>query len=181
MNWLSALRHGGLRSERLIDEQQFERDATYKTSLADVNLLSYLTSNGDTHRQQFLFTGGSRSVRVYLVDFTIAFSDYRNPTLGPQHDWSLIQLPALSRRSVAKLAALRTDDFDRLAVFEQYAVRAGRLERIELRPLHGSRQQGLRWTGTGLQVGLTRAEIDLLLTRAAELLARVDLGEIRTF
>jgi hypothetical protein len=109
-----------LPSESLLDEQLFAHNATYRRTLADLNLLSYLISHGDSHPAQFVFVGNQAAPRVYLVDNTIAFSKFRNPSLPRDQDWSNVHVPALRSASVRRLRSLRFEDIAELAVVEQY-------------------------------------------------------------
>ena len=170
-----------LDEDDLFDEDLFWRNAAYRRSLADVNLLAHLISHGDSHPAQFVVTGDRKQPRVHVVDNTIAFSDYRNPKLDADQDWSILHVPALSAESVERLRALRFQDVLKLGVIERYDNRDGQLVRTSLPARPAARASGIRWVGNRLEVGLTRSEIDRLWRRLRAVLKRADAGEIRTF
>jgi hypothetical protein len=172
---------GWLGARGLFDEKLFYDNATYRRTIADVNLLSHLVDHGDTHSGQFLLSGFRHRPHVYVVDTTIAFSAYRNPTLLPRDDWSSIQVPALSARSVARLRGLSRQTVARLATIEQYEIRNGRLVPSAMTPPALRADAGLRRVANVVQVGLTERELDRLWRRIQGVLASVDRGETRTF
>jgi hypothetical protein len=173
------LEHGRALEAQLFDKSKLDMLPSYRRSLADTNLLAYLAGNGDTHGQQFVLTGSEQNPRVYLVDYTISLSDYRNPRLRPEDDWSIIHVP-LAAESIARLRELRLSDLERLLVIEEYESRSGVM--LSVTPSAPfSKSAGLRWVAPRLQVGLTETEISYVWTRLRELLARIDRGEIRTF
>jgi hypothetical protein len=170
-----------IESDQLLDETLFWSSSSYRRSLADVNLLAHLISHGDSHPAQFVISGGRARPRVHLVDNTIAFSGYKNPSIAPKWDWSRLQVPALSRESVARLAVLSKADVRRLAVVEQYAIVEGQLVPTRPLPPRATPNSGLRWRSADLQIGLTHAEIERLWERTRALLSAVESGRIRTF
>jgi hypothetical protein len=172
---------GWLEAPGLFDEKLFYENSTYRRTIADVNLLSHLVDHGDTHSGQFLLTGFRHRPHVYVVDTTIAFSAYRNPTLLPRDDWSSIQVPALSARSVARLRGLSRQKVARLATIEQYEIRNGQLLPTAITRPASRADAGLRRVANVVQVGLTERELDSLWRRIQGVLARVDRGETRTF
>jgi hypothetical protein len=171
---------GWLPSNQLFDASLFARNETYARTLADTNLLLHLIRHGDSHRDQFVLTGSAAQPHVYCVDHTIAFSNYRNPTLAPKDEWSQIHVPRLSRRSVSALTALRREELDSLSVVEQYENRDGVLVATPVAPVAGHREAGMRWAENQLQVGLTNVEIDELWRQIDEVRANVARGSIAT-
>jgi hypothetical protein len=170
-----------LDEDDLFDEDLFWRNAAYRRSLADVNLVAHLISHGDSHPAQFVVTGDQKQPRVHVVDNTIAFSDYRNPKLDAEEDWSILHVPALSAESVLRLRRLHFQDVLRLGVIERFDNREGQLVRTSLPERPAAVASGIRWVGSRLEVGLTRSEIDRLWRRLRAVVQRVDAGEIRTF
>jgi hypothetical protein len=164
-----------------LDEELFWQSRTYRDSLANVNLMSFLIDHGDSHPAQFVTTGDSSEPRVHLVDNTIAFSDFRNPSVPPEWDWSKLKVPALPRRSVERLAAIDRRDLERLHAIEQYANQAGRLVRKPTPMRLGPTESGMAWVHGDLVLGLDDAEIARLEKRVREVVARVGRGEISTF
>lgn len=164
-----------------LDEELFWQSATYRRSIANVNLLSYLVANGDSHSGQFVVTGSASAPRVHLVDNTIAFSSYRNPSIPSDESWASLRVPALSAESVQRLARVAPHDFDSLAVVEQYENRNGVLVHTRVGSARGDLKRGLRWAGGELQLGLSKREIEGVGNRARALVDRVATGEIPTF
>ena len=175
-------REDGLWSaEGIFDEKLFGTNGAYGKSVADLNLLTYLIHHADAHDHQFLVTKDPRSPRVYSVDNSIAFQSLKNPMLLFREDWSTLRVPAVSRRSVARLKRLRERDFAALAVIEQHRKVGEVLVPIAPESLIGPPGDGVRWIGLGLQIGLTDAEIQGVRERANALIANVDRGNVQTF
>jgi hypothetical protein len=176
-----AERAGWLSDDKLFDHAMFDGNATYRRTLADMNVLNHLIGNGDTHAAQFVFTASGANTRVYCVDFTISFSPYRNPTLKEPDDWSVLHVPALAHDSVERLRRLRRSDLERLAVTEEYEIREGRL--VSTRPglPGGNLDAGLRWWRGKLQAGLTRREIDYVWQRIEKLRESLEHQQVAFF
>jgi hypothetical protein len=170
-----------LDEDDLFDQRLFWKDPVYRRSLADVNLLAHVISHGDSHPAQFVITGDRYRPRVHVVDNTISFSDFRNPRLDREEDWSILHVPALSAESVARLRALRVADVRRLGVIERYEKRPGQLVHTDVPASGVPRDAGVRWVSGRLEVGLMPAELEELWRRIQGVLARVDSGEVRTF
>jgi hypothetical protein len=164
-----------------MDTELFWQSAAYRESLAGVNLLAYLIAHGDSHAGQFVLTGAERAPRVHLIDNTIAFSAYRNPSIVAEESWSRLRVPALPEALLARLARLGARDFAALAVIEQLENRGGMLVPVQPGPAAGDRSVGLRWVGSALQVGLTSREIADLYARARAIVDRAARGELATF
>jgi hypothetical protein len=175
-----ARKRGLLRAGWLLDPEAFARIPSYRRTLADTNLLAHLASNGDTHANQFVVTGSRRAPRVHLVDYTISFSDYRNPTLGFHDEWSIVHVPALAESSVAQLRAIELEQLEGLLVIEELESRSGLLVPTAVsRPIR--RDTGVRWSGSRLQLGLTELELSRVWARLRALVLAVDRGELGTF
>jgi hypothetical protein len=170
-----------IESEKLLDAKSFWRSRSYRRSLANLNLLAHLISHGDSHPAQFVVAGDRAHPRVYLVDNTIAFSGYKNPSIPPEWNWSRLRVPAVPGDSVARLASLGKADVRRLAVVEQYRVDSGQLVPTDPLAPTSKPETGLRWRSGDLQIGLTHAEIERLWERIQDLLRGVESGRIRTF
>jgi hypothetical protein len=171
--WLENAKTSGT----VLDREQFKLDPLYRRTLADTNLLLFLTSNGDTHQDQFVSVMGQGGRRVYFVDFTISLSTYRNPTLSFDEDWSNLHVP-LVPANLERLRRLSNAELERLTVVEQYERTGNRLFRRE--PTRSSEPHpdvGLWWSHEQLRIGMTAKELDLVRERSSELLRRVDSGE----
>jgi hypothetical protein len=168
-------------SEELLGDDWFWHSRSYRRSLANVNLLAHLISHGDSHPAQFVVAGDRSHPRVYLVDNTIAFSGYKNPSIPQKWDFSQLKVPALPHESVARMAALTEADLRRLAVVEQYEITAGQLVPTEPIPPAARPTTGLRWRSGDLQIGLTHEEIERLWRRIEGVLRAVESGRLRTY
>lgn len=168
-------------SDLIDDADLFWQSRSFGRSLANVNLVSFLIEHGDSHPKQFVLTGGDAEPRVYLVDNTIAFSEFRNPSVPEKWDWSRLRVPALPRDSVRRLSRLTPERLGSLRVIQQFEARRGQL--VPVRRTRGPRHAnaGLRWFQGSLQIGLTDAEIDRLSKRIEDLTRRVESGQTRTF
>jgi hypothetical protein len=172
---------GVWRKEGILDEELFRSDATYRKSVSDLNLLTYLIHHGDSHDKQFLLTKDRPSPRVYTVDNSVTFESVKNPMTLFREDWSAIRVPELSERSLERLLALSADDWSRLNAIETYRKRDGQLSSAPPDAPIGPPDAGVRWVGLGLQIGLTETEIAGVRHRLSELVNRIRRGEVRTF
>jgi hypothetical protein len=165
----------------ILDPELFQRDLGYRRSIADLNLLTYLVHHGDAHDKQFLITDARSSPRVYSVDNSITFQAIKNPMLLFREDWSLIRVPALSARSIARLKRLGADDWSRLGLIQQFQKHDGQLVPAAQDSPIGPPDAGVRWVGLGLQVGLTEPEIQGVRQRFVDLSNQIEKGKPRTF
>lgn len=172
---------GVLDEETPLDPETTRRSPTFRRSVADVNLMAHLISHGDSHPEQFVVTGTRRAPSVRLVDNTIAFTPYVNPSLGEEWDWSKLQVPAVRKATIDRLRALRPEDLERLLVIEQHARRDGMLVAEPPGAAPPESPGGIAWVGDRLQIGLTRDELALLRTMVGSVLERVDSGRLPTF
>ena len=161
----------------VFDAALWERDRIYRDSLARVNLLAYLIHHADTHWEQFLIAKDPTTPTVYSVDNSLSFGATPNPGLR-LHDWSRIKVPALPRSAVERLRPMGAS-LSRLENLEQYARRSdGMLVRETPSPPAGPEDRGYAWVDGKLEVRLEEREIDGLRVRLAQLLERIDGGEI---
>jgi hypothetical protein len=161
------------------DPGLFDKNHGYRDSVADMNLLTYLIGDGDSHPANFVITRDRDAPFVYSVDNSMWIELHKNRTLRPQWDWSKLKVPALPRAAVDRL---RSAD-DQLAAFPPLAVLhvvRGQLVLMSPSPIVRV-ESGTTWFGHRLAVGLTRDEIVGVRRRVAALLARVDAGEIRVY
>jgi len=171
-----AMKQGLLHA--LIDEKLFERNEIYRRSIASVNLLAYLISHGDSHKQQFVFTGG-RDLYANIVDNSISFSDYRNPLVTGRDDLSVLHVPAVPAEAIERL---RHSDVRKLAVLEQYRVDSGGiLMRTRPTAIMSNPERGVRRHEDELQVGLTTNELAEVQRRIVVLTTRAAAGELKLF
>ncbi len=182
-----------IQPDLLFDKDRFVSDPAYRRTLADLNLLTLVASNGDTHSKQFVFVETARGVRIYNVDFSIAFSDHRNATLGPEEAFSGLMVPALRRDSVDRLRRM-THAYARLAAAERLIPVGDDLRhwKPQLPPedeAQAASSTGLAWAPCSseatcdkeLIVGLTQKELAIVRRQAHHLLSLVDNGAVTLF
>jgi hypothetical protein len=176
----SARRDGLLGAgEGVWDPKLFEKDAAYRHSVANTNLLTYVIHHGDAHNEQFLLEQTPRGLRTYVVDNSIAFKSIKNPMLLFREDWSKLQVPRLPKRTVERLRALTDEDFAGLATVTELERRGRQLVRASPAPSQPkSDGSAMSWIGERLRIGLSQGEIELVRSRVRELLARPDLSTI---
>jgi hypothetical protein len=160
------------------DAALFQRDAEYRGSVENSNLLTYLINHGDAHGEQFVLQRFPRGLRAYVVDNSIAFRSIKNPMLLLRQDWSRIQVPALSRRAIARLHHLTQADFARLGNISELALDDGTLENVRSSTPLESDGTTMSWTGSRLRIGLTEGEIALVEAQSKDLLSRPDLDHL---
>jgi hypothetical protein len=183
--WLEGVKTvGAARKADLLDDgtgiwdaERFEEDATYRGSVASANLLTYLINHGDAHEEQFVLEEAPRGLRAYVVDNSIAFRSIKNPMLLVRQDWSQIQVPWLPRAAVERLRRLTDADYERLGTVSELERREAQLVSIRATDAK-SDGTALSWDRERLRLGLTPGEIELVRTRAGELLKRPDLATL---
>ncbi len=173
------LEHGSGVTDLL--ERPFWSTQSYRRSLANVNLVSFSIDHGDSYPGQLVAIGDAHDPRVYLVDNTIAFSDYENPKIPPAWDLSRLRVPALPRTSVERLLALSAAELGTLRAIERFELRSGQLLRKPPDRQLARRRANLFWAHGELSLGLTDAEIARVSRRIEELRELVRQGRVRTF
>lgn len=175
----SARKEGWLGAGSGIWEAQlFERDVTYRSSVANANLLTYLINHGDAHEEQFVLESAPQGLRAFVVDNSIAFRSIKNPMLLLRQDWSAIQVPRLPQASVERLRALTDADYAHLSTVSVLERRDDD-ELLQLRTWKDEpASQAMSWNGKQLRIGLTPGEIALVRGRVGDLLRRADLAEL---
>jgi len=160
------------------DPALFKSDPEYRLSVENSNLLTYLINHGDAHEDQFVLQPTPRGLRAYVVDNSIAFRSIKNPMLLLRQDWSDIRVPQLPRQAIARLQHLGSADFAQLGNISELALSGGKL--VNARSGEPLKSDGttMSWTGSRLRIGLTRGEIELVESRARELLSRPDLNRL---
>ena len=160
------------------DARLFERDPEYRHSVSNGNLLTYLINHGDAHEDQFVLQSNPRGLRAFVVDNSIAFRSIKNPMLLLRQDWSQLQVPALSPKSIGRLQHLTDSDFERLGNVSELELREGVL--VQTSPAEPLQSDGTTtsWHGSRLRIGLSQGEIELVAKRTRDLLSRPDLDQL---
>ena len=164
--------------ERAFDAALFRRMPSYRDSAADLNVLTFLIEHGDSHPAQFVVGGPVDSPRLYMVDNSLSFGSFRNPTVI--EDWSRWLVPSIRRVTWERLRRATASDLSALAVIEQYAIRGGVLVHTAPGPAQEP-EKGLRWAGRELQIGLDAREIARVARRLHALASTIEQGKLATF
>jgi hypothetical protein len=163
----------------VLDRQRFDEDPRYAYHVANLNLLAYLISHRDARKNNFLSLEGADDPRIFLIDNGIAFSGFVFNFFTANFD--KIRVPAVPRRSIDRLRGVAARELRRLAVLGELAVD----DEGVLRPIEPAApidpDLGVRVLPGRIQFGLTATEIATLTERLAQLLERVDSGELPVF
>jgi hypothetical protein len=171
--WFDGVYHHAL------DLKLFEDNETYRASIADVNLFTYLIGHSDSHQGNFVITLEPDAPLVYSVDNSLSLGLPKNRKLKPHHDWSHIQVPALRRGAIDRLRKA-SDAVERLGTVAVLEVKKGQL--VQTKDSGGPPSlTGLDLVGDRLSVGLTSDEIAGVRRRIAELMRRLDRGQVRLY
>jgi hypothetical protein len=159
-----------------LDGDLFAENPTYRDSVANMNLLTYLIDHADTHTAQFVIRRDPSAPVVYSVDNSMSFGVKRNTRV--RKDWAKIQVPALSGRHVERLRQASIDSLASIAELEPDA--SGRLVPRAPRA-RAAEADGIRWRDGRLVIGMTAAELDMLRDRVTLLFLAIDRGEVRLY
>lgn len=163
-----------------LDEDLFEDNAVYRKRMADINVLGVVVRHRDSHWKQFVISENPDHPVVYLVDNSMVFNGTGNTDI-PDHDYSKPVVPAFSQATLGRLdqALDRVDD---LAVVETFELVDGRLVHVEPRAATGELgNDGIRWDGHHLFVGLSNVERGIVAGRMRALISRRQNGQLALF
>lgn len=163
----------------LYDRQRFVDDAAYARHLGHLNVFTYLIDHKDARVGNFLVSKDASNRRVFSIDNGIAFGAHMyNYFLS---HWNRIRVPGVPARAVERLRRVDGSDLAALGVVAQLRRdEDGTLHPVPPGPNLGP-DQGTRWVGRTLQLGLTEDEIEDVAERLEDLLERVDEGDLPTF
>jgi hypothetical protein len=173
--WLEDVEH----PDEVLDEGRFRREPEYARHRADMNLVAYLVAHRDGRLANFLVPKDDDDGRIYLIDNGISFGGLVWNYFRP--NWNVIRVPALRRDSVDRLRRVSAGDVSALAVLTQLEADARGVLEPAKREAPWDASQGARLRKGRAQFGLTADEIAGVATRLADLLSRVDAGEIALF
>lgn len=164
---------------RLYDPRRFAADPAYAYHLAGFNLLTYLIDHRDGRSGNFLVSEGTANRRVFAVDNGISFGPWIYNYFV--RNWNDVRVPALRRDSLAKLRRIGDAQLDALGVVAELRDDgSGRPRPSEPGP-NLDPERGVRRASRVVQLGLTVDEIEDLRERIAELLEKVDEGDLAVF
>jgi hypothetical protein len=165
--------------ENAFDPARFAADERYAFHFANLNLLAYLIAHRDARSNNFLAPIDPNDPRVFSIDNGIAFGG----VLYNFFTWHFdeIRVTGLPAQSIERLRHVTRADLDRLAVLGELRADAGGVLRAVAPGANLDAQLGTRVAPGHVQFGLTTAEIDALADRIADLLTRIDRGELGLF
>jgi hypothetical protein len=168
----------GVTGKDVFDERRAERDSVYARHLGDLNILTYLIRHGDSNDGNVVISSDSASPRLFAVDNGVAFA---SPPSDRGTKWREIRVKRLPGRTVERLRKIDQELLVRaLGVLAQYELRTG--EYAATPPSENvNARNGVRRSGSVLQLGLTSAEINDVRERLESLLKAVDKGKLKTF
>jgi hypothetical protein len=157
-----------------LDRKLFDRNHTYRDSIAAVNLFTYLIAHADSHAANFIITRDRDEPFVYSIDNSLSLGLARNAKLAQEDDWARLRVPTLRRGHIDRLR----DAGDRIGELRSCAelepddgllVVASRSDRSSAPPA-----DGLDWIDGRLRVGLTASEIAGLRDRITRVIERAE-------
>ncbi len=170
----------GAWDSNLYDAERFETDVAYRRAFSLVNLLTFLTANGDAHSGQFMFYDDP--LHLFVVDSSMSFRVLTNPRMAMRDEdlGANLLAPAIPRRVAERIRDLDPRQVQQLLVLDELKLSEGGAVRVELEEPFQT-DQHLRLEGDRLQVGLTSSEIGRLWNRVTELQRRLEDGTLDVF
>jgi hypothetical protein len=162
-----------------IDHRRFEKDPTYRTAIANLNLFTYLFNHRDSRPSNFVMADRD-TPRAFAVDNGLALSGITNPRTTLLHEWQHLRVHKLPHTTIERLRKLTRQDLDTLATVVEFRVVDRQLEPVPPTPPLDD-NQGVRHSGDVVQLGLTHSEIDGIASRLKSLLARIDAHELEEY
>lgn len=159
------------------DAQRFGSDPVYARHIGQLNVLTYLVQHRDSNVGNFLIGRAESGARVFSIDHGVAFASGDSDRGELWKDIRVEQLPA---DTVERLRKITPDLLaERLGVLAQWELKDGAWAPVEAGS-NLSPRRGVRRSGTQLQMGLTRLELQTIERLLGRLLERIDRGEIAT-
>ena len=172
--------HGGSeRDPRLFEPRRFANDAAYRRNVASLNVLMYLIDNGDLHAGQFVLYPEAR--HWFVVDSSIAFQSFANPTLIFIQDLSELHVRRIPASLAERVRAIERSELDALRVLSEHVIEDGALIRVAPTTSPFGGRGRVRRRGDRVQIGLREAEISGVWSRIERLRGLLARGSIRTF
>jgi hypothetical protein len=166
--------------EVVLDPERFNRDYTYAYHLANLNLATYLMKHHDGRPGNLMVSKDDARRQVFAVDNGVAFGGMFYNWFVP--NWNDIRVPALRRESIDRLRALREEDVEKLlGVIAQLELDDEGVYRNVPLGENLDDDDGVRFEGKILQLGLTDDEVEDVWERIEDLIEDVDKGDIAVF
>jgi hypothetical protein len=176
---LSAWLQNVEQPDKAYDPERFATDPAYAYNFANLNLLHYLIAHRDSRANNFLTPKDRADRRIFSVDNGIAFGD----ALYNFFTWHFdeIRVQGLPKKSIERLRRLQPADVERWGVLAQLEADPAGVWRPVPLGNNLDPEAGVRFYDRGIQLGLTREEIDGVLDRLRTLMSRIDAHEIALF
>lgn len=171
-----------------VDQARFERSVAkgeqvgYAQRLANLNLLTYLVSHRDGRKSNFLMSDIPDRPHLFAIDNGLAFSGIGNPRpFIPR--WRHLKVDQLPRAAMTRLQHLSAEQLRRHleTVAELRDEPQGRPRSMASFTANPSPDDGVRRIEGGIQLGLTRREIERVDSRLRRLLERIEKGDVQLF
>jgi len=162
----------------VLDSDRFETDAAYARHIGQLNVLTYLIAHADSNIGNFLVSTEPEGARVFSIDNGVAFASAASER---GQLWKPMRVERLPADTVARLRRLTEADLvSRLGVLAQWDLADGHYVAVPQTDNVKANAGVRRQEGT-IQMGLSRSEIDGVLTRVRRLLRMIDDGKISIF
>ena len=179
--WLENIVELEGQGKKRFDDALFATNPAYATTVANMNILTYLIDHRDTRRGNFMISKDTANPRAIAIDNGLAFSGLSNPRTLILREWKDIIVPKLPRASIERLRKVTRADLDKLAVVAQFKVVGKQLEPGEPTESLPDTDDAVRHKDDLIQLGLTKSEIDGIDERLKALIKRADEGKIELF
>jgi hypothetical protein len=164
--------------EDVYDPQRFATDPVYARHIGQLNVLTALIEHGDSNVGNFLISRAEQGARVFSIDNGVAFA-FNESDRG--NLWKRMRVDRLPRDVVDRLRGVDERELQRrLGVLAQWRLQDGRWV-AEAPGSNLGAGRGVRQSGTVVQLGLNRSEIDRIWRLLRRLLEDVDEDRIRTY
>jgi hypothetical protein len=160
----------------IYDPQRFAGDPAYARHIGQLNIFTHLVNHRDSNAGNFLIGRAERGPRVFSIDHGVAFESIDGDR-GKL--WQPMRVDRLPADTVDRLRSITPAMLqERLGVLAQWRLQDGSYMPVEPGPNQWE-SRGVRRRGDQLQLGLTRDEISATYKRLAQLLKRIDAGELQ--
>ncbi len=173
--WLSNVRE----PETTWDPARFSSDPRFAYHFANLNILTDLIEHKDRRASNFLISTDEHNPQMFSIDNGIILGGevYNFLTWHFDH----IVVGGLPRKSVDRLKHVTPADVAALGVLAELQPDADGILRLVAATPGVDITEGQRTVGDGIQIGLTRSEIDEMNQRLRAILADVDDGKEQAF
>jgi hypothetical protein len=163
----------------LYDAQRFLSDPSYAYFLSNFNVFTYVIGHRDGRDGNFLVSRDDSQRQVFAIDNGSTFNPWGYNYFVP--NWDVIRVAAVRRATVDRLRKLTRGDLDFLLVVSQLEVGEDGIARQVPPGKSLDDDEGALRTGSTIQFGLTRKELDNVWARIQKLIAQVDSGKLPVF